>query len=133
MNRGLIKLFRCIGLSNVAAHVLSTLLLENKPLSLDELSDKSGYAKSHISSALTLLENMVLIEKIHGKRRKLLVKVNENIIRRLLKEHLVKLKKILHRIHREVNNQYISREASGLAEELSKLIDRLDVRGRRVI
>ena len=130
MNVRLVNLFRWAGLSDIAAFTLSTLLTEDKPLSLDELSQRMGYAKSHILYAINLLEKMILVEKIRGKRRKILIKANKGVIKKIIKEHLLRLKYILNEILSDIKDREKRRdfihEIRSIESEISHLISKLE-------
>ncbi len=121
----LVKLLKMIGLPATVALVLAVLIVENKPLSLNELSAKTGYTKGHLSSILRLLETRELIERVYERRRKLMVKVRGNAIFKLLKEHLRNLRKATQEAIAQIRDEIVS-ELKLVDEELSKMLKNLE-------
>lgn len=79
-----------LGLRRHLAHFLALLLVLNKEISLRELSQLSGYAKSRISEIMKALEDRGLVEvRIIKKRSYYRVKVNE--LKKLIEEKERKL------------------------------------------
>ncbi len=118
----LAKLLQLTGLSATAALVLAILIIEERPLSLKELSEKTGYAKGHLSSILQFLESRKLIEKVYEKRRKLLVKVKKKAISNLLKEHLSMLREIIQETIKEIRKDVLVTELKPFEVELMKML-----------
>ncbi|RLG76286.1 MAG: hypothetical protein DRO23_01215 [Thermoprotei archaeon] len=118
----LAKLLQLTGLSATAALVLAILIIEERPLSLKELSEKTGYAKGHLSSILQFLESRKLIEKAYEKRRKLLVKVKKKAISNLLKEHLSMLSEIIQETIKEIRKDVLVTELKPFEVELMKML-----------
>ena len=116
------KLLQLTGLSATAALVLAILIIEERPLSLKELSEKTGYAKGHLSSILQFLESRKLIEKAYEKRRKLLVKVKKKAISNLLKEHLSMLSEIIQETIKEIRKDVLVTELKPFEVELMKML-----------
>lgn len=121
----LAKLLQLIGLPATAALVLAILIVEGKPLSLKELSKRTGYAKGHLSSILQSLEGRKLIEKVYERRRKLLVKVRRNVVHNLLREHLTTLRETIREIISEMRKDFVVSELKPIEVELVKLLKSL--------
>ncbi|OYT59710.1 MAG: hypothetical protein B6U75_03330, partial [Desulfurococcales archaeon ex4484_217_1] len=105
-----------------AALVLAILIVEGRPLSLKELSEKTGYAKGHLSSILQFLESRKLVERVYEKRRKLLVKVKEKAVSNLLREHLSTLREIIQEIISEMKKDIVVTELKPFEVELMKML-----------
>ena len=86
-----------LGYSDVHGRILAVLLVADKPLSLQELSKKTGYSDSAISLSLDLLELVGIIRKrknvgdrklyvilegdlLEGLRRALMLKLQKDIV-----------------------------------------------------
>lgn len=63
MLQGLSALAVYFGLKSVTGEIYGTLLLSNKPLSLDEISDHLGISKSNISTNIRTLENLKIVHR----------------------------------------------------------------------
>jgi len=118
----LAKLLQLTGLSATAALILAILIVEGRPLSLKELSEKTGYAKGHLSSILQFLESRKLVERVYEKRRKLLVKVKERAVSNLLREHLSTLREIIQEIILEIKKDIVVTELKPFEVELMKML-----------
>ncbi len=104
----IVKFLKMLGLPIASAIVLAVLLLESRPLSLDDLRRRTGYAKSHLSSSLRLLEEKLLIERIIGPRRRVLFRVRRDALVRLLHEHLSELREgIVYAINEIRDKEYV--------------------------
>lgn len=121
MSENLEWLFRSLGLSNVSANVLSILVRKDRPMSLDELAEESGYVKSHVLYASNILERMMLIEKSYFKRR-LIIKVRKGAITKLLKHYMQKIKDSLGKILKEIQDT-----KGDLRDEISKALDEVSI------
>lgn len=62
---GLSALAEYFGLKSVTGRIYGTLLLTDRPLSLDEISDRLGTTKSNISSNIRILENLRMIHRVY--------------------------------------------------------------------
>jgi len=121
----LVRFFRAVGLPTAVALVLAVLVLENKPLSLKELSLKTGYTKGHLSYILRLLESKDLVERVYEKRRKLLVRAKGKTLLKLLKEHLDYLRRVSRDVLSELREELVS-ELKPFEEEVGKLLRKLE-------
>ncbi len=121
-----IKLLRLLGLPLAAATALAVLLLESRPLSLSELSKKTGYAKSHLSNAVRLLEEKLLIERIVLPRKKVLFKAKKEALIKLLRNHLAELRNSLQNVIDNVKaHDILAHEVYLLEKNLHELIKML--------
>jgi len=116
-----------VGLPAAAAAILATLLIESKPMDLDELSSKTGYAKSHLSSMLRLLEEKLLIEKIPGKSRKVYFKAKRDALTKIIHQHLRRIRNSLRDTLAELHDGLTEfKELERIERELHELIKRLN-------
>ncbi len=121
-----IKLLRLLGLPLAAASALTVLLLESRPLSLSELSKKTGYAKSHLSNAIRLLEEKLLIERIVLPKKKVLFKAEKRALIKLLRNHLAELRSSLQNVIDNVKaRDILTHEVHLLEKSLYELIKML--------
>ena len=81
-----------IGYNEVHGRIISALLVENKPLSLQELSKKTGYSLASISLSLDLLELVGIIRKTKQSRR-IYAKLEGDILEGLRNALLFKIQK----------------------------------------
>ncbi len=121
----LVKLFTLLKLPPVAAVVLSTLLTAEEPMGLKELSEVTGYAKSHLSMALKLLENGSLVERvISGKKARF--RARKEAVERLIKRHLRELRRRISQSIQEMSDVPAIRETlEEIDREVQALIKRL--------
>lgn len=83
-----------LGYSDVHGRVLAVLLVADKPLSLQDLSKKTGYSDSAISLSLDLLELVGIIKKRKNiGDRKLYVSLEGDLIEGLRRALMFKLQK----------------------------------------
>ena len=83
-----------LGYSEVHGMIISSLLVENKPLCLDDIAKKTGYSLSSISISLDLLELVGVIRKIKNTGdRKIYVKLEGDLLESLRTAFILKLKK----------------------------------------
>jgi HTH-type transcriptional regulator, glycine betaine synthesis regulator len=52
------------GLSDAVGVLRGTIFLADKPMSMDELVEETGYSKSTVSSNMSLLENLGLVKRV---------------------------------------------------------------------
>ncbi|MCD6323977.1 MAG: hypothetical protein J7L55_02570 [Desulfurococcales archaeon] len=117
----LVSLLTMLRLPRVAALVLSVLLMESRPMSLGEISAVTGYAKSHLSSALKLLESSSLVERVvTGK--KVVFRPRKKAVELLLRKHLQDIRKALNEVRSKLNTS-----------SLSESIDKVDVWFKEII
>ncbi|MBI2173036.1 MAG: hypothetical protein HYT73_02370 [Candidatus Aenigmarchaeota archaeon] len=83
-----------LGYSEVHGMIISSLLVENKPLCLDDIAKKTGYSLSSISISLDLLELVGIIRKMKNTGdRKIYVKLEGDLLESLKTAFILKLKK----------------------------------------
>ncbi len=122
----LINLFTMLRLPFAAALVLSTLIRERKPLALNELVEATGYAKSHLSAALRLLEEKYLIERIRVRGRKHLFRVRAEGVIALIRDHLSEIRAYLKSVADEFEDEDILNAVRTLESELHSLLTKLE-------
>ena len=87
----LASLLMRLDLPRVASLALAALIVASRPLSLSELSDRTGYAKSHLSYAVKLLERSYLVERIiMGKQIRFRAK--REALEEVIRKHIVDLR-----------------------------------------
>ncbi len=121
----IIKLLKMLGLPIAAAVILTVLLIESKPMSLDDLRRKTGYAKSHLSSSLRLLEEKLLIERIIGPRRRVWFCVKRDALLKLLREHFSELKDYLHSVISELEDGEYTRDLRAIEKGIGDFLEKL--------
>ncbi|MCD6092734.1 MAG: hypothetical protein J7J38_01800 [Candidatus Aenigmarchaeota archaeon] len=83
-----------IGYSDIHGRIISTLLVENKPLSLEEISKKTRYSLASISLSLDLLEFFGVIKRVKKSRdRKLYIKLDGDMVNALKNVIFLKIQK----------------------------------------
>ncbi len=112
------------GLPMAAASILATLLIESRPMDLNELSHLTGYAKSHLSAMTRLLEERRLIERIRLRGKKVLFKAKKEAIVSLLRNHIDELRKALRSASSELRIHMDS--ISEIEHRLSELLKTLE-------
>ena len=118
----LIYLFNFMGLPRVSALILAVLLIENRELSLNDLVSKTGYAKSHLSTAMKTLIAYGLIEyRNHGRR--ILYRVNKDGLINLLKNHIRSYKILLENASRYMNDHDLKRIVENLNSKLTLFLN----------
>jgi len=122
----LVNLLMMLRLPFAAALVLSTLMHKRKPLALNELVEATGYTKSHLSSALRLLEEKHLIERrrVHGRKHLFQAKTEGLII--LIYEHLSKIHTYLRSVMNELEDEDVLSIVCMLESELHSLLTKLE-------
>ncbi len=118
----LASLLTLLRLPKVAALVLSVLLIESRPMSLSEISIATGYAKSHLSSALKLLESSSLVERVvYGK--KVLFKPRKKALENLVRKHMEDISRSLGNVRAKLTD----------IPSLEKSIEKIDIRLRELL
>jgi DNA-binding transcriptional regulator GbsR (MarR family) len=85
-----------IGYSPLHGKIIGVLLLQDRPVSLNELAKETGYSASMISLSLDFLEVMEVIKKVKKPGdRKLYVKLNGDLLNILKKAIVTRVKKSL--------------------------------------
>ncbi|ADV64907.1 helix-turn-helix domain-containing protein [Desulfurococcus mucosus] len=97
---GLLTLLSLIGLKPNMARIIAILLLSNKALSLSEVCNATGYAKSRVSEIMRILEAKGLVE-VSIVKKKAYYKVRVEALRKHIEEHLERLARSLEEAHRE--------------------------------
>ncbi len=121
--RLLVDLLRTLGLPSGAAAALAVLIIENCPLGLNELSRKTGYAKSHLSLYMKTLASRGLVELIRDGRR-LYYRASNNALFSLLREHLNRIKVAIDSTSSIVVDKNLSNNLEKLSYELHRLLEK---------
>jgi len=119
--RSIISLLTFLGLPNVAATALAVLLTASKPLTLTELSNRTGYAKSHLSTHLRYLARSGLVEYVR-KHGKAFYKARKDALLNLVHKHLKELKHHLDYMNHEIKDAELNSPLDSLLNELSRII-----------
>ncbi len=83
-----------IGYSDVHGKIIGVLLVEEKPVALDEIARKTGYSRAMISLSLDLLEVFGVVKKIKKTAdRKLYVQLQGDLLECLRQAIMVRLQK----------------------------------------
>jgi len=83
-----------IGYSEIHGRIIAALMVSDKKLSLQNLSEKTGYSISTLSLSLDLLEFFGMIKKIkNAGDRKLYLQLNGDLLEGLKKAFTVKIQK----------------------------------------
>ncbi len=114
-----------LGLPLGAAMALAVLLAEGGPLGLSELSEKTGYAKSHLSLYLKTLASRGLV-RVERRGRRLYYSASINGLVEYIREHLEKISTSLSAASQSVKDINASRILSELSNELKKTVGRGD-------
>jgi DNA-binding transcriptional regulator GbsR (MarR family) len=119
--RSMVHLLTFLGLPRVAATILATLLSETRPLSLTELSNRTGYAKSHLSTHLRYLVFNGLVNIIRQGRRTLYYARRE-VLTEILARHLNELRTRIDLVVRELGNNELVKTFNNCSHKLSDII-----------
>lgn len=124
-----------IGYSDVHGKIIATLLVADKPLSLQELSKRTSYSLASISLAIDLLEFFGVVKKIKKSGdRKVYVRLDGDLLNALRYAILIKVQKAVHDTlaefenYKKVKNPKIRKVVRKLEKEvkrLKKYIDKL--------
>ena len=118
---------RTMGYSEVHARTLSVLLIEGKPVSLQELSKRTKYSLASLSISLDLLELLGIIKKIKKKGdRKLYVRLEGDILEGLRGAMLIKLQRDISTAINEFEDYKNDKKARKVASKLEKEMKRLE-------
>ncbi len=82
-----------LGYSEVHGRIISALMVADKPLSMDELKQKTGYSPASLSLSLDLLEVIGIIRKSKGNDRKLYARLEGDLIEGLRDAMMIKIQK----------------------------------------
>ena len=83
-----------LGFSEVHGMIIGTILVANKPLSLQDIAKRTGYSLSSISISIDLLELVGIVRKIKNLGdRKIYVKMEGDLIESLKKAFMLKIQK----------------------------------------
>ena len=124
-----------IGYSDVHGKIIATLLVADKPLSLQELSKRTNYSLASISLAIDLLEFFGVVKKVKKSGdRKVYVKLDGDLLNALRYAILIKVQKTVRDAlvefdnYKKVKDPKIKRVVKKLEKEvkrLEKYIDKL--------
>lgn len=121
--KSLIQLFSFLGLPPVAATALAVLVMEARALSLSELSQKTGYAKSHLSTHLKHLAVNGYVEAVKTKRR-ILYRVDKNGVLRHLLIYFSNLNYTIENALNTINDKDLNSFLRTLSTQLNDIIKR---------
>jgi DNA-binding transcriptional regulator GbsR (MarR family) len=117
-----------LGYSEIHGHIIGALLVEGRPLSLDELAKKTGYSLASVSLSLDLLEFFGVIKKFRVKgNRKIYIKIDGDLLNVLKTLMLIKLQKNIKNTFNEfekyknTNDKKILRTIEILEKEIKRL------------
>ena len=114
-----------LGYSEVHGRIIAALLVNNNPVSLQELSESTGYSPAAISLSLDLLELVGMIRKIkNAGDRKLYVRLDGDLLEGLRNALLLKLQKEIITTKFEIE-KYTEEDGTDAIQKLKKELDRL--------
>ena len=114
-----------LGYSEVHGRIIAALLVNNNPISLQELSESTGYSPAAISLSLDLLELVGMIRKIkNAGDRKLYVRLDGDLLEGLRNALLLKLQKEIITTKFEIE-KYTEEDGTDAVQKLKKELDRL--------
>ncbi len=120
-----------LGYSELHGMIISSLLVENKPLSLEEIAKKTGYSLSSISISLDLLELVGVVRKIkNAGDRKVYVKLEGDLLESLKTAFMLKFKKEILKTKMEMaRHKSVSKDksTSHMIDMMEKELKRLDI------
>lgn len=120
--QGIVRLLTLIGLPQAAATIVAVLLIEERALGLDEISMLTGYAKSHVSTTIRLLEEKRLVERIRMRGRRVIFRARSEAVASLVKSHLAELRRSLEHAVRDIGGRVDS--LGRLERALSELLEK---------
>jgi len=83
-----------LGFSEVHGMIIGTLLVEGKPMSLQDIAKRTGYSLSSISISIDLLELVGIVRKQKNSGdRKVYVKMEGDLLESLKKAFILKIQK----------------------------------------
>jgi HTH-type transcriptional regulator, osmoprotectant uptake regulator len=118
-----------IGYSPLHGKIIGVLLIEGKPVSLNELAKETGYSSSMISLSLDFLEVMEVIKKVKKSGdRKLYVKLNGDLLNILKKAIVTRVKKTISEslIEFEENRKNIDKLPAAERKRVRSTLDKLE-------
>ena len=133
--RGLAKLVKRLGFSEGYGVIYAHLLLSGKPLTVKELSEKTGYSQSAVAAYLMVLHRAYLVDRMkQGASYAYVAKLDyisryKEKLRELLERDLVPL---LQAVERTVNSVEDEKQKSHLEKVLAE-IKKIEYFVRRVL
>jgi DNA-binding transcriptional regulator GbsR (MarR family) len=124
-----------IGYSPLHGKIIGVLLIEDKPVSLNELARETGYSTSMISLSLDFLEVMEVVKKVKKTGdRKLYVKLNGDLLNILKKAIVTRVKKSIATSLSEFeeNRTHLSELDSREREKVKGTLDKLETEIKRL-
>lgn len=124
-----------IGYSPLHGKIIGVLLIEDKPVSLNELARETGYSTSMISLSLDFLEVMEVVKKVKKTGdRKLYVKLNGDLLNILKKAIVTRVKKTIATSLSEFeeNRTHLSELDSKEREKVKGTLDKLETEIKRL-
>jgi DNA-binding transcriptional regulator GbsR (MarR family) len=116
-----------LGYSEVHGRIISCLLVEDRILSMDELSTLTGYSPASISLSLDLLELIGMVKKVKNKGdRRLFVRLDGDLLEGLRNAMLFKLKKEITRTLDELSVMKTTEQKKKTIVSIEQELRRLD-------
>jgi len=116
-----------LGYNEVHGRIISSLLISEGQMSLQDLCNATGYSPASVSLSLDLLELIGIIKKMkHRGDRKLYVKLDGDLIEGLRKALLFKLQKEIKGTLIDLESYKTNGKAKSAAAKLEKEIKRLE-------
>lgn len=129
------KVAETIGYSPLHGQIIGVLLIKDRPVSLNELAQETGYSPSMISLSLDFLEVMEVVKKVKKTGdRKLYVKLNGDLLTILKKAIVLRVKKVLSNSLNEFDETktHLSELSDEERERVQKSIDILELEIQRL-
>jgi DNA-binding transcriptional regulator GbsR (MarR family) len=122
-----------LGYSEVHGRIISCMLVEDRTLSMDELSKITGYSPASISPSLDLLELVGIVKKVKVKGdRRLYARLDGDLLEGLRNALLLKLKKEIVRTLDELSVMKTNKRNSKTIAAIEGELRRLDVYVKRL-
>jgi DNA-binding transcriptional regulator GbsR (MarR family) len=110
-------LFESLGMDNLTAQLLATLYLSPREMSMEELSQKTGYSLSSVSNKLSRLEAMWVqhikkpgTKKVFYYMEKDLVRINQRKIKAVHEHHIRQIKTFIPSLMEKYKNASLTKE-----------------------
>ena len=118
-----------LGYSDLHGRIIGALVVEDKEVSLQDLSKKVGYSPAAVSLSIDMLELVGIVKKIKKTGdRKLYIRLDGDMLEALRSAILLKIRKVLADTYEKFDRYRNNKAAKKLEKELKRLekyIDRL--------
>jgi DNA-binding transcriptional regulator GbsR (MarR family) len=129
-----------MGLDSLSSNIIAMLYLESEPISMEELSEKTGYSKTSIYNKLKTFENMCMIKKIKkAGSKKALFYIEKNIPQILNKKievmhqkKLLPLKERIPKIIEKYQNKKLNKEEERKLEILKSYNKQINIMEKKI-